>query len=139
MSDDDRANRLRQRRNKAKERAGESESEPSKPSKTDKQAEPSEQSGSSEPSEQDKTGETGRRDEQSVKEDNEGLYMYIPGAQKAEVGHVYNACKAAYEREFDREFEKNRDYYPLVIEYGLQQIDGADAEELADLLSKLDY
>jgi hypothetical protein len=139
MSDDDRADRLRQRRNKAKERAGKDESELSKPSETDKQAETSKQSGSSKSSEPDKTDETGERDEQSVKEDNEGLYMYIPGAQKAEVGHVYNACKAAYEREFDREFEKNRDYYPLVIEFGLEQIDDADAEELDELLNELDY
>lgn len=126
MSDDDRASRLRQRRNKAKDRAEEGESEPSEPSQP------------SEPSEQSKTDEPDETDEQSVKDEHEGVYIYLPEGQKDELGHVFNAAKATYEREHGQ-FEKNRHFYPLVVEYGLERVDGAHADELAEMLDELDY
>jgi len=44
---------------------------------------------------------------------------------------LYNVLKAEYEYEYEREFQKNRHFYPLVIKYGL---DGLDAEEIKEKL-----
>lgn len=97
------------------------------------------QSGKSEPSQPSQPSEQSETDEPSVKDEHEGLYIYLPSDQKDEAGHVYNAAKATYERENEGTFEKNRHYYPLVVEYGLERVDGADAGELAEMLKDLDY
>jgi len=93
-------------RNRAKERA-QGKSEPSKPSKPDK------------PSETDKSDESS---ESSVKDERVGTYMHLPESQQKELSRLYNVLKAEYEYEYDTEFEKNRHFYPLVIELGLDSL-----------------
>ena len=98
------------------------------------------------PSEPDKTDETGETDEpskpskpsnSSVKEEQVGTYMYLPESQKKEVQRLYNVLKAEYEYEFDEEFEKNRHFYPLLIQYGLEGLQGLDASELQEKLIEI--
>lgn len=86
----------------------------------------------SQPSEQDETEE---RD--GVKSEQVGTYMYLPKGQKKDVERLYNVLKAEYEYEYDDEnFEKNRHFYPLVVQYGLESLDGLDA---SDIRERLDY
>ncbi|NHN50019.1 hypothetical protein G9464_20840 [Halostella sp. JP-L12] len=127
---DDRAQRMRRRRQ---------ESEQSEPDREDQQSEPSQTSQPSEQAEQSEQSEPDETDEQSVKDEHEGVYVYLPPGQKKELGLVFNSVKATYERAFEDGFEKNRHYYPLVIEYGLERVDEADADELAEMLEELDY
>ena len=128
--DGSRSDRLRQRRSK-RDRTAESaarsdsssddsgdSSEPSKPS------EPSEPSKPSEPSEPSKPSKL------SIKEEQIGTYMYLPESQKKELERLYNVLKAEYEYEYDREFEKNRHFYPLVVDRGLDGLEEVDASDI---------
>jgi len=136
---DDRSERLRQRRKESQERVRESGS--SESSETAEPSEPAEQSELSKPSKPDKPDETGDAeagvDDSSVKEEQVGTYMYLPQSQKKELERLYNMLKAEYEYEYDEEFEKNRAFYPLVVKYGFESLDGLDASEIRERLDSL--
>lgn len=127
---DERSERLRRNRNRAKERVknsvdeqGGSSTEPSEPEQSSKPEE------LSKPSEQSKL---------SVKDERVGTYMYLPESQQSELSRLYNVLKAEYEYEFDTEFEKNRHFYPLVIEFGIDGLEGSDASDVRTKLDSLD-
>lgn len=121
MSDgDERSERLRERRSKTREKA--EQSEPSKPS---------------EPAETDESDEPAEKDKPSVKDERSGTYMYLPESQKAELGPTFKILSAEYEREFGDELEKNRHFYPLVVQYGLDGLDGLNASEIKERLDEL--
>jgi len=131
---DDRSERLRQRRKRSKDKAQDSDQsaidEPSKLDETSESGKPPK------PSKLDETDEPDKQNE-SVKEKQVGTYMYLPKSQKKDLERVYNILKAEYEYEYDEEFEKNRSFYPLVVEYGLDSLDGLDASEIKDHLDSL--
>jgi hypothetical protein len=81
--------------------------------------------------------ESSQPSESSVKEEQVGTYMYLPESQKKEVQRLYNVLKAEYEYEFEDEFEKNRHFYPLLIQYGLDGLDSLDASELKERLDSI--
>lgn len=108
---DDRSSRLRDRRQKQRERVE------SEPSETDKPSKPSKPSQTDEPS---KTSET------SVKSELVGTYMYIPEALKKDVDFRYRELGLEYERETGEELEKNRDYYAALVKTGLENLDAQD-------------
>lgn len=107
---DERSERLRQRRQESKEKA--------------------EQSGSPEPSE--------AAEGQSVKDEFVGTYMYLPESLKQELNPRFKIISAEFEREYGQELEKNRHFYPLVIQYGLDGLDSLDASDIRERLEKLD-
>ena len=144
----DRASRLREQRNRSKEavRSQASENnekeEPSEPSNTPKPSKPSQTSQTEEPeqpSEPEETSEDEDDDEQSVKDEQVGTYLYLPEGQRDEMKYQYKMLSAEYEREFGEELEKNRHFYPLVVEYGLDRLADLDAQDVRDLLDELDY
>ena len=120
-----RAERLRNRR------SGRQRSQPDEPSERDDSGE------TSKPSEPDESDEPSKPSEPSVKDEQVGTYMYLPQSQKKEIQRLYNVLKADYEFEFDREFEKNRHFYPLLVQYGLDSLDGLDASEIQTRLDEL--
>lgn len=61
--------------------------------------------------------------------------MYLPENQHQELSRQFNLLKAEYEYEYNEEFEKNRHFYPLVIEYGLESLDASDIQEKLDSLN----
>jgi hypothetical protein len=63
--------------------------------------------------------------------------MYLPESQNRELKRLYNVLKAEYEYEYDEDFEKNRHFYPLLIQYGLDGLEGLDASELQERLASL--
>ena len=63
--------------------------------------------------------------------------MYLPKSQKKNLERLYNVLKAEYEYEFDEDFEKNRHFYPLVVEHGLTELDDASAEQLREWIQEL--
>ncbi|SEP07464.1 hypothetical protein SAMN04487948_1132 [Halogranum amylolyticum] len=124
---DDRSSRLRERRNKTRDRAAntsneESDEESSKPNET---------------SEADKQSKSEENNEQSVKAEQVGTYMYLPQSQKREIERTYGLLKADYEYEFGEDFEKNRHFFPLLIQHGLDGLEGLDASEVRELLNDL--
>jgi hypothetical protein len=128
---DDRSERLRQTRNRAKERVQESGEAPG----SDESAVSSKPS---EPSESDGQAETDTSSAESVKDERVGTYMYLPESQQKELSRLYNILKAEYEYEFDAEFEKNRHFYPLVIEYGIDGLDSLETSDIQERLQTLD-
>lgn len=136
---DDRSERLRQRRKQSQERAKEgSDSESSEPAKVSETAKQSELSKSPQLDEPGETADTETAAEaSSVKEDQVGTYMYLPQSQKKELERLYNMLKAEYEYEYDEEFEKNRAFYPLVVKYGFDNLDGLEASEIRERLDSL--
>lgn len=128
---DDRASRLRERRRSSKSRAQESPADSVEDD--DRNVESDEPDDSVQ---DDSTGESST-DDRSVKEEQVGTYMYLPGSQKRELKRVFNVIKAQYEYEFDEKFEKNRHFYPLLVQFGIESLDGASASEVRDLLEEL--
>jgi len=80
---------------------------------------------------------TAGTEESSVKEEQIGTYMYLPESQTKELRRQYNMLKAEYEFEYDEEFQKNRHFYPLVVQYGLESLDKMDASEIRENLQQI--
>lgn len=74
----------------------------------------------------------------SVKDTQVGTYMYLPRDQKKEIERLYTLLKAEYEYEYEQGFEKNRHFFPLLVKYGLDQLDGSDVSEIQAKLSEID-
>jgi hypothetical protein len=135
---DDRSERLRQRRREVRER-----DEPDEPAESAETAELSETSKPSKLSERDETDEPSETDkptdsdEGSVKDEQVGTYMYLRPSQKRELDKLYKLLSAEYEYEFDEDFEKNRHFYPLVIEHGIGELDGLEADEIRHYIAQL--
>lgn len=118
---DDRSERLRKRRKRTSERV---ESTNDADEKTD--------------SEMGTESTNGEESEQvtSVKEQQVGTYMYLPETQVKDLRRLYNVLKAKYEFEYDEDFEKNRHFYPLVVQYGLERLEGLEPSEIREYLDR---
>lgn len=129
MADSDRAERLRQRRRGGRTRGGGSD-------------ESVKQVQRDEPDKPDKPDETDGRDQPdgqgsgSVKAERDGgeVYMWLPDSQKQRLSAEFKLKDAHLAAEFGVDIEKNRHFYPAVIEFGLGQIEEWDAEEFRDAL-----
>ena len=125
MSDDtdqSRSERLRERRSQRSDRTTTDDTDTASPADTSETVETT-------------TAEPG--DTATIKDEQVGTYMYIPESQKRELQRCYNVLKAEYEYEYDTPFEKNRHFYPLLIQYGLEELDGLDATEIQTRLDSL--
>lgn len=134
--EESRSDRLRRRRSQRPSATAEGSSEDSEgePADTDHD-ETAELTGTSEPSESSKPSEPAET--AGVKSEQVGTYMYLPKSQKKNLERLYNVMKAEYEYEYDADFEKNRHFYPLVVQYGLERLDGLDASEIRERLDSL--
>ena len=89
--------------------------------------------------ERDERGESAEETRNSsVKEERTGTYMYLPDSQLKDLKRQYNVLKAEYEFEFDERFEKNRHFYPLAIQYGLDSLEKMDVHEIKEKLDTLE-
>lgn len=134
---DDRSERLRKRRKQSTQRAeGSHDSETTtsgaEPASPDSAAHDT-TDGDAVTDDADEDGEGTN----SIKENQVGTYMYLPESQTKNLRRLYNVLKAEYEYKYDEEFQKNRHFYPLVIEYGLDGLDGLDASEIQARLHEI--
>jgi hypothetical protein len=159
MSGEDRADRLRRRRQRARDRAltGESEgaedredaeeaggeSEPSETGETEKTAKPDGTEKLDESGETDETDRAGESDgtseeepKLSVKDEQKPTYMYLPHGIRRDLDRAYSILKAEYEYEYEESFEKNRHFYPLVVSLGLEAVDELDAGDVRSRLEE---
>ena len=133
MSDESRADRLRRRRAKREKQTEASESG----ERADASA-GNETDGGPEPSKTDAVlsdNTSGANEPESVKATRVGTYMYLPEEQRSELNFRYKELNLAYERAVGAELEKNRHFYPLVVQAGLEAIDGMDGESLRERVS----
>lgn len=85
------------------------------------------------PSETNITEESGDpmlgRSEGAVK-DRPSVLMYLPEEIRQELDIRFDELNAQHKRQYGEALEKNRDYYPAVVEAGLT---GKDLKEILDL------
>lgn len=55
---------------------------------------------------------------------------YAPQSRKQAVDRLSNVWKVDYEDEFDAPTEKDREFFSLVIQYGLDEGDSLEASEI---------
>jgi hypothetical protein len=138
MSGEDRADRLRRRRQRARDKVKSDERDET--AETAKPDETAESDGTAKPSERGETDATGEsdgdgRDENgeptlSVKDEQKPTYMYLPHSIRRDLDRSYSMLKAEYEYEYQEGFEKNRHFYPLVVSLGLQAVEELDPEDV---------
>lgn len=63
-----------------------------------------------------------------LSQSTKGQMMHLPEDQHKRLHHLYTRMKADYEYEYDDDFEMNRHYFPLVLQYGLEQFEERDAD-----------
>lgn len=136
MSDDaedpeSRSERLRRRRSECQRDKADASDETDKADTLSETDSPSQSSQPSNPAKSSKPAKPSVKDEQTP------VYMYLPETQKREIKRLYNVLKADYEYEYDEPFEKNRHFYPLLIQHGLEGLEEMDADELQDRLISL--
>lgn len=76
-----------------------------------------------------KTEKTTKTEKKSVK-DRPSVLMYLPDDLHTELDIRFDELNARHKREHGRPIEKNRDYYPAVIEAALEN---KDIEDVLDL------
>lgn len=77
----------------------------------------------------DSDAENGEDDEPAVKE-RPSVLMYLPKEIRGDLDIRFDELNARHKREHGEGLEKNRDYYPAVVEAGLT---GKDLEDILDL------
>lgn len=136
MSGEDRADRLRKRRQRARNRARADKAEGNdETGGTEKTAKPDETAKTDDTEKTDEAAtsqETDAADEpkQSVKDVQKPTYMYLPHAVRRDLDRSYSMLKAEYEYEYGESFEKNRHFYPLVVALGLEAVEELDPGEV---------
>ncbi|EFW91209.1 hypothetical protein ZOD2009_15316 [Haladaptatus paucihalophilus DX253] len=134
MSDESRADRLRRRRAQRDKQSAASESTEPADSVSG-----GETGVASDPSEtDDETDDADSTASESVKETRVGTYMYLPEEQRSELNFRYKELNLAYERAVGEELEKNRHFYPLVVQAGLEALDGIDGEAIRERLDRFE-
>ncbi len=91
-----------------------------------------EQSKSGKLSKSSKSSKTEQRDEREQKtvKDRPSVLMYLPEDLHSDLDIRFDELNAQYKREHGEALEKNRDYYPAVVEAGLE---GKDIKDILDL------
>ena len=99
-------------------------------SETDSSTETRESSSTSETS---KTSET----KTNIKDEWNGRTIYIPDDILDDMEDTYLESQLKLRKAGQDEFKKNRHFYPLLVQFGLEELSGADADEIQDRLSNL--
>lgn len=130
----DRAERLSRRR---KDRSQSRDGSPDNTVKTDEVDDTNKMSGIDDTDNVDNKDATDELSEpiklsQSTKEQ----MMHLPADQHKRLHHLYTRMKADYEYEYDEAFEMNRHYFPLVLQYGLEQFEEREADDIRQDLAE---
>lgn len=99
------------------------------PSKTEKSAKPVKTETT------DKSNETAEKEKTSVK-DRPSVLMYLPKEQHTELDIRFDELNVKYKRKHGESLQKNRDYYPILIELAMEKTQEIDEQELLDRLSR---
>ena len=108
-------------------------SEATEPSTTSSSDEQPEANAMSKTSETNKTNET----KTNIKDEWNGRTIYIPDNILDTMEDTYLESQLKLRKAGQDEFKKNRHFYPLLVQFGLEALADADAEEIQDRLSAL--
>ncbi|EMA70048.1 hypothetical protein [Halorubrum kocurii] len=108
-------------------------SEASESVKTGSSTETTSSSSTSETTETSKTSKT----KTNIKDEWNGRTIYIPDAVLSEMEDTYLESQLKLRKAGQDEFKKNRHFYPLLVQFGVEALSDADAEEIQARLSEL--
>lgn len=108
-------------------------------SETSEVSETVETSSSTETTESTSTSETNEtsKTKTNIKDEWNGRTIYIPDDVLDEMEDTYLESQLKLRKAGQDEFKKNRHFYPLLVQFGVEALSGADAEEIQARLSEL--
>jgi len=98
-----------------------------------------ETSSSTETTESASTNETNEtsKTKTNIKDEWNGRTIYIPDGVLDEMEDTYLESQLKLRKAGQDEFKKNRHFYPLLVQFGVEALSEADAEEIKARLSEL--
>ena len=98
-----------------------------------------ETSSSTETTESTSTSETNEtsKTKTNIKDEWNGRTIYIPDDVLDEMEDTYLESQLKLRKAGQDEFKKNRHFYPLLVQFGIEALSEADAEEIQTRLSEL--
>jgi hypothetical protein len=117
----------------------EEEDEEADSSETSEVSETVETSSSTETTESTSTSETNEtsKTKTNIKDEWNGRTIYIPDDVLDEMEDTYLESQLKLRKAGKDEFKKNRHFYPLLVQFGVEALSEADAEEIQSRLSEL--
>ena len=108
-------------------------------SETSEVSETVETSSSTETTESTSTSETNEtsKTKTNIKDEWNGRTIYIPDGVLDEMEDIYLESQLKLRKAGQDEFKKNRHFYPLLVQFGVEALSEADAEEIQTRLSEL--
>ena len=117
----------------------EEEDEEAESSETSEVSETVETSSSTETTESTSTSETNEtsKTKTNIKDEWNGRTIYIPDDVLDEMEDTYLESQLKLRKAGQDEFKKNRHFYPLLVQFGVEALSEADAEKIQARLSEL--
>jgi hypothetical protein len=108
-------------------------------SETSEVSETVDTSSSTETTESTSTSETNEtsKTKTNIKDEWNGRTIYIPDDVLDEMEDTYLESQLKLRKAGQDEFKKNRHFYPLLVQFGVEALSEADAEEIKARLSEL--
>ena len=108
-------------------------------SETSEVSETVETSSSTETTDSTSTSETNEtsKTKTNIKDEWNGRTIYIPDGVLDEMEDTYLESQLKLRKTGQDEFKKNRHFYPLLVQFGVEALSEADAEEIQARLSEL--
>ena len=109
------------------------------PNETSEVSETVETTSSAETTESTSTSETNEtsKTKTNIKDEWNGRTIYIPDDVLDEMEDTYLESQLKLRKAGQDEFKKNRHFYPLLVQFGVEALSDADAEEIQARLSEL--
>ncbi|WP_254280788.1 hypothetical protein [Haloarcula marina] len=106
---------------------------------TSEVSETMETSSSTETTESTSTSETNEtsKTKTNIKDEWNGRTIYIPDDVLDEMEDTYLESQLKLRKAGQDEFKKNRHFYPLLVQFGVEALSEADAKEIQDRLSDI--
>ena len=112
------------------------EADSSETSEVSETVETSSSTETTEPTSTSETNETSKT-KTNIKDEWNGRTIYIPDDVLDEMEDTYLESQLKLRKAGQDEFKKNRHFYPLLVQFGVEALSEADAEEIQARLSEL--
>ena len=106
-------------------------------SETSEVTETTETGSSTETQETSSPNETNETSKTNIKDEWNGRTIYIPDGILDDLEDTYLESQLKLRKAGRDEFKKNRHFYPLLVQFGLEALSDADADEIQDRLSDI--
>ncbi|ELZ68551.1 hypothetical protein C457_11121 [Haloferax prahovense DSM 18310] len=104
---------------------------------TNEVTETAEASSSTETKETNSPNKTNRTNKTNIKDEWNGRTIYIPDSILDDMEDTYLESQLKLRKADRDEFKKNRHFYPLLVQFGLEALSNADTDEIQARLSNI--